>query len=101
RLAQLRVEVREWLVEEQDLRLDDERAGDGHALLLAAGELIRLTIAEPSEADELQGLVDLLCDVGLAPALQAQAIPGVVPNGQVREEGVVLEDHRRAALVRG
>jgi hypothetical protein len=35
-LAQLGVEVAERLVEQQDLRPDDQRAGQCHALLLAA-----------------------------------------------------------------
>ena len=35
--AQLRVEVRERLVQQEHTRLDDERACDGDALLLAAG----------------------------------------------------------------
>ena len=36
--AQLGVEVRQRLVEHQQLRLDDQRAGKRHALLLAARE---------------------------------------------------------------
>ena len=41
RRAQLRVEVRQRLVEQQHARLDRERARDRHALLLPAGELRR------------------------------------------------------------
>ena len=40
-LAQVLVEAGEGLVEEQDLRLEHERAGERDALLLAAGELVR------------------------------------------------------------
>ncbi len=40
RHADLGVERRERLVEQQHLRLDGERAGERHALLLAAGELV-------------------------------------------------------------
>ena len=39
--AQLGVEVRERLVHQHQRRLDDDGAGDGDALLLAAGELAR------------------------------------------------------------
>src|SRR5205823_5101940 len=70
RLAQLRVEVRERLVEEQDLRLDDERARHGDALLLSARQLIRLPVAEAGEPDELQRVVDLRRDLRLALVLQ-------------------------------
>ncbi len=40
-LAQLGVEIGERLVEQQDLRLDHEAAGERDALLLAAGKLAR------------------------------------------------------------
>ena len=38
------VQCRERLVEEQNLGLDREGAGDGYTLLLAAGELMRITV---------------------------------------------------------
>src|ERR1700724_2828046 len=38
-LADARIEVRQRLVEQQDLRVDDEGAAQGDALALAAGEL--------------------------------------------------------------
>ncbi len=42
--AQLGVEVGERLVEEEDLRVADQRAADGDALALAAGELRGLAV---------------------------------------------------------
>ena len=45
-LAHLRVERAERLVEQQHLRLDRERAGQRHALALAAGELRRVAVGE-------------------------------------------------------
>ena len=41
----LGVERGQRLVEQQDLRLDGQRAGEGHALLLAAGQLVRVAVA--------------------------------------------------------
>ena len=49
-LAQLGVEVRQRLVEQQHVRLEDERAGERHTLLLATGELARQTLTEVAEA---------------------------------------------------
>ena len=46
------VECAERLVEQQDLRLHDERAGDGDALAHAAGELRRAGVLEALESDE-------------------------------------------------
>ena len=47
-LAQLQIERRKWLVEQQEIGLDDERAGERDALLLAAGKLLRQAVAKPS-----------------------------------------------------
>ena len=53
-LAQLAVERAERLVEQQDLGLEDEGAGERHALLLAARELARPAPLEARELDEPQ-----------------------------------------------
>ncbi len=58
-LAQLRVERRERLVEQQHRRMRDERARDRDALLLPAGELVRVALAESGEPDVLQRFRDL------------------------------------------
>ena len=62
RHADLGVERRERLVEQQHLRADRQRAGQRHALLLAAGELIRVAVAQPRHVDQLQHLVHALFD---------------------------------------
>ena len=49
-LAELLVERAERLVEEEHLRLLGERAGERHALLLAAGELVGLPLGEGRRA---------------------------------------------------
>src|SRR5438128_1468717 len=51
-LAQLRVEVRERLVEQQDARPDHESASERDALLLPAGHAAREAIGECGEAHE-------------------------------------------------
>ena len=55
-LAQLGIEVGERLVQQQDAWPIDDRAGDGDALLLAAGELERIAVRERSELEPLQHL---------------------------------------------
>ena len=57
-LPQLQVECAERLVEQQHLRLVDERAGQRHALALAAGELARLAAADIGQPHQAQGLLD-------------------------------------------
>ena len=53
---QERVERRKRLVQQQDLRLGDQRAGQRHALLLAAGELRRQARRIGLHVDELEQL---------------------------------------------
>ncbi len=45
-LAQLVIQCRKRLIEQQQTRFVDHRAGDGHALLLAAGELVRFALGK-------------------------------------------------------
>jgi hypothetical protein len=91
------VEVGERLVEEEEARLGGERAGEGHPLALAAGELGHPPPPEACQAHPLQGR--------LGPA-RTRPAPGALlePVGDVcrapcggGEEGVVLEDEAHAA----
>ena len=86
--AQVRVDVRPRLVEEHQLRPGRERARQCDALLLAAGELVRVPVAEPAEVDEREHGGNAGPSLG---ATQPEA--DVLGDGQVGEEGVVLEDH--------
>ncbi len=53
-LAQVDVEIGEWLVQQDQPRPWGDRPREGDALLLAAGELVGIAVAEPPEADELE-----------------------------------------------
>ena len=53
-LAQLGVEVRQGLVQQQDLGLAHQRPGEGEALLLAAREERRRPGLEPAELHQLE-----------------------------------------------
>ena len=95
--AQLRVEVRERLVHEEDLGLAHDRAPHRHPLPLAAGELPRLAVEMVGEADDLRGLRDPLLRFLLRHFAQLQREPDVLRNRHVRIERVVLEHHRDIA----
>src|SRR4029078_7122037 len=53
-LAHARVERAERLVEEKNRRIDGERAGEAHALALAAGELRGGALGEPRQRAALR-----------------------------------------------
>jgi hypothetical protein len=93
---QLRVEVRQRLVEEQHLGLEHERAGDRDALLLAAGELRGQPALEPGEPEHPE-----LGRLRAVHAHRHRAVADVVQHRHVREQRVGLEHHRHVALVGG
>ena len=59
----LRVERGQRLVEEEDLGLDREGAGQRDPLLLAARQLVRVAVALVGQVDELEELADALADL--------------------------------------
>ncbi len=61
--AQLGVEVRQRLVEEEDGGLADDRAAQGHALSLAAGECAGLALEQVFDAQNRRRLVDARLDL--------------------------------------
>ena len=59
--ADQRVERAERLVEQQDLGVDGQRAGQADALLHAAGELVGVGVFVAVEADQLDHLPARAC----------------------------------------
>ena len=67
-LAELQVERAERLVEQQGLGQVDQGTGERDALLLAAGELVRLAFRHVGQADDLEQLhhpLDLTTSLGV------------------------------------
>ena len=98
--AQLGIEVRERLVEEEDAGLDRHRSREGDALLLATGQLRRPSRPQPVEVDQGQRLLDRTLEGIAGSAAEPQPVGDVLEHGEVREQGVGLEDHAHLTLVR-
>ena len=94
--AQVGVEVGEGLVEQDDGGGGGQRPGEGDPLLLAPGEVAGQAVLEPGEPDQ----VDDVGDPGGSPAAPGDAEADVGGDGQVREQGIVLEDHPHLAPFR-
>ena len=89
----MRVERRERLVEQQDLRVARQGARDGHALALAARQPARALVGQVRDPHAFQQLAH----AGVARAAEGD----VGAHRHVREERVLLEDEAdRAALGR-
>src|SRR5207248_63774 len=95
----LGVQRRQRLVEQQDLRLDGERAGECHALLLTARKLRGIAPAELGQLDKPQHFFDPPADLSGRFLRYFQAEAYVLGNSHVGEQGVGLEDHADVALV--
>ena len=94
-VLQLRIEGAGDLVAEQAARLHRQGAGDGHALLLAAGELARIGVGPVRQADAVAASSQAaLARLGRGTAQHAdRRLDDVLQRRQVREELKVLEDH--------
>src|SRR5690606_16650796 len=99
--AQRGVEGAERLVEREHARTGCQGAGEGHALALAAGQLVDAAFAVALEADELEQLLDAGGALGRWHARRLEAVGDVAHDGAVREELAVLEHQTHPALVHG
>ena len=77
------VELAGRLVGEEQPRPVRERGTDDHALLLAAGELVRPRVALRLEADALEQLVGPAAALAARRALQPESEPDELARGQL------------------
>jgi hypothetical protein len=96
-VAQLRVQVGERLVEQQQLRPPDQRPADRDALLLAARGGAGLAGERVRDAQHLRDLGHPPLDLRPPDPGLAQGIGQVLAHAEVRVEGEGLEHHRHAA----
>ncbi len=98
--AQLGIEIRQRLVEQEKLGLAHDGTAHRDALALPAGKLARLAIEEGGDAEQPGGVVDAAADLVPPHAADLEAIGHVVEHAHMRIERVVLEDHRDVAVRR-
>ena len=100
-VAELGVEVRERLVEQEQFRLHDERAGKRQTLLLTAGELGGFALGEMIETDRSQHAHHLVADLLLVRAVLAnfQRESRIGEHRHVGPDRVGLEHHAEVAAI--
>ncbi len=96
-LPERAVERAERLIHQKDVRLDDHRTRQSHALLLAAGEFADRAAIKPLELQHGQYLGHPTVYLRSRQPARFQAIGDVLEHAHVREQGVVLEDHAHVA----
>ncbi|MNZ81249.1 hypothetical protein D3C78_999090 [compost metagenome] len=93
RLAAGRVEAGAGLVEQQELRLVQQRAGDLHPAAVAAVERAHRLAAAFGELLAPQFQLDALGGQRARQAVQGGVVAQVLLDGQVQIEGALLEHH--------
>jgi hypothetical protein len=98
--AQLGVEVRQRLVEQEHFWIAHDGAAHGDALALAAGQRFGLAVQQFGDVEDARGVVDALLDLVPGEFAQLQPERHVVEHRHVRVERVVLEHHRDVPILR-
>ena len=98
--AELGVQVRQRLVEQEDLGIAHDRPAHRDALALAAGERLGLAVEKLGNVEDARRLVDPSLDLGLGIALEPQPERHVLGHRHVWVERVVLEHHRDVPVLR-
>ena len=92
----LRVEIAGGFVRQQQSRLIDQRAGDGNALLFAAGESARFVLEPILDAEQFQRLFEIGgTRFDMRDVLRERDVVG---GGQGRQQVVLLKDKAYFAL---
>ena len=100
-LAEPQVERSERLIQQQDLGVEHQRAGQGDALLLATGQLSRTGTVPPGQVDELEHALDAQLDLSVRRLALAQAKGNVLEDVKMGKQRVVLEHGRDRTLEGG
>jgi hypothetical protein len=100
-VAQLGVKIGQRLIQEEQLGAAHQRAADREALLLAAGQRVRLARERVADAEHFGDFGHARADLAGAHPLLAQGIGKIVEGREVRVERERLENHGHAAPLHG
>src|SRR5258706_5490176 len=90
-----RVEFAGRFVVKDQLRIDDERAGNGDALFHAAGKFAWIAVLDVLEAEKIELLDDDALDFcGLFQLMFRQIKADILADGKRTEQSAGLKDHR-------
>src|SRR5262245_7966172 len=94
------IEMRKRLVEEDELRVSNERATDGDALLGTTGQNFDVEIGERPKMQEIEYVGDPRLGVGRGSTTNLQREGDVAAHRHARVERIVFKNHGDVALAR-
>ena len=99
-LAQFFIERTQRLVEQQDFRALGQAARQRHALLLAAGELVRFAFGEFAHLHQSQHFFHARIDFALGHFVLLEAERDVLLHRHMRKQRIALKHHIDGAVIR-
>ncbi len=99
-LTQTAIKGAERFVHQHQARFKHQRPGNGHALLLAAGQLAGTPLLKSFQADKLQHAPDALPALLRVNSAYLQRKRQIAADRHVRKQRVVLKDHADTPLAR-
>src|SRR5918993_5275284 len=91
--AQFRVQITQRFIQQHNLGLIDQSAGERNPLLLSAGEFGSGTIFQAVKSDNPENVFNPAFDFVLGPTLNRQWIRDVLSNRHVRPNRIGLKHH--------
>ena len=98
--TQTGIEVRKRLIQEQQARILDQRAGNCNTLLLSTGKLGRLTVHQHIDMNQLRNFISTLDTLCLRHFLCLQRETNIAHDRHMRIQRIILENQTDTALFR-
>src|SRR5579859_5983896 len=98
-LPDLGVHSAKRLVQQQDAGFGGQRAGDGYALALPSGKLMRVPFFEALKPEQLKQLFNSCFDIRPLPLFNLQTERDVLEDVHALEQSVALEHKTNIALL--
>ena len=99
-VAQLGIQIAHRFVQKVETGIAQQGAAESHPLPLTAGQLLRTTLRLVGQLNRLQHRIDTPPPLGRRHSSDLQTEVEVVPDAQVRKQGIALEDHADPSLFR-
>ena len=96
---QVLVERAERLIQQQNVRIEDETARERNALLLTARKFPRIPVGEFAETHEVKNFSSTRLNLAPRESSHLERKNHILPHRHVRKKGIILKDHADVPLI--